>query len=313
MRATAAEVPGVDLMMGARVRDLTTDGSGRVDGVVAEIGGERQRINGRLVVGADGYMSKVAELAGLPGKISPNTRFGYQAGYRNICVPAGWSGAGWFQEPDVNYIFCNDDGVTMLAAFLNKDRLAEFGGDREAALLGSFAELPCGPDLSAAERASDVIGTTDYPSVTRRHIVAPGVALIGDAAMVGDPLWGTGCGWAFQSAELLADAVSAALRSGRSRDVDISARRYQRKHHRKLFPHQLINIDFSQKRKFNLIQRLAYAGAVRDQKVADRVFKVATRNASPLTLFDPLLLGRAAIASRRPLTPAAAAPMTGTA
>ena len=118
---------------------------------------------------------------------------------------------------------------------------------------------------------------------------------------------------AFQSAEWLADAVSDALRSGRSRDVDISARRYQRKHHRKLFPHQLINIDFSKKRKFNLIQRLAYAGAVRDQKVADRVFKVATRNASPLTLFDPLLLGRAAIASRRPLTPAAAAPTTGTA
>ena len=64
MRATAAEVPGVDVMMGARVRDLTTDGSGRVDGVIAEIGGERQRINGRLVVGADGYMSKVAEAGG---------------------------------------------------------------------------------------------------------------------------------------------------------------------------------------------------------------------------------------------------------
>ena len=82
------------------------------------------------------------------------------------------------------------------------------------------------------------------------------MTLIGDAAMVGDPLWGTGCGWAFQSAEWLADAVSDALRSGRSRDVDISARRYQRKHHRKLFPYQpyqLINIDFSQKRKFNLI------------------------------------------------------------
>ena len=91
-----------------------------------------------------GICRRSPKLAGLPSKISPN------------------------------YIFCNDDGVTMLAAFLNKDRLAEFGGDREAALLGSFAELPCGPDLSAAERASDVIGTTDYPSVTRRHIVAPG-------------------------------------------------------------------------------------------------------------------------------------------
>ena len=75
------------------------------------------------------------KLAGLPSKISPN------------------------------YIFCNDDGVTMMAAFLNKDRLAEFGGDREAALLGSFAELPCGPDLSAAER----VGRHRNDRLPKRH------------------------------------------------------------------------------------------------------------------------------------------------
>ena len=197
LRAFAAAVPGVELMMGARVRDLTTDGDGRVIGVVCEIGGERQHMGSRLVIGADGYTSKVAVLAGLPGKVSANNRFAYQAGYRNVAVPAGWTGAGWAQEPDVNYFFCNNDGVTMLAAFHSKDRLAEFKNEREAALLRSFASLPGAPDLSAAERVTDVIGTTDYPSITRRRIVRPGVALVGDAAMVGDPLWGTGCGWAF--------------------------------------------------------------------------------------------------------------------
>ena len=98
----------------------------------------------------------------------------------------------------------------MLAAFHSKDGLADFKRDREAALLSSFASLP-GVDLSRAERVTDVIGTTDYPSITRRRMVRPGVALVGDAAMVGDPLWGTGCGWAFQSAEWLCDAIAAPL------------------------------------------------------------------------------------------------------
>ena len=136
---------------------------------------------------------------------------------------------------------------TMLAVFPGKDRLAHFGADREDALLASFAELPDGPTYPRRSGCRRVIGTTDYPSITRRRIVAPGVALIGDAAMVGDPVWGTGCGWAFQSAEWLADAVSGPLHSRRRREVDRAARRYQRKHRRMLLPHQLINIDFSRR------------------------------------------------------------------
>jgi menaquinone-9 beta-reductase len=216
-----------------------------------------------------------------------------------VKVPDGWSGGVWYQQPDVNFFFNNDSGVTMLAVFFSKDRLAQFGADREGALLASFADLPDGPDLSAAERVSPVIGTTDYPSITRRRIVTPGVALIGDAAMVGDPVWGTGCGWVFQSAEWLADALSDALHST-SQNIDKSARRYQRKHHRMLFPHQLNNIDFSRRPAFNRLERLAHAGASRDQRVADRVLAVGTRNSSPLTLLDPTFLMRAAIARRKP-------------
>ena len=134
----------------------------------------------------------------------------------------------------------------MLAAFHLKDRLPDFKRDREAALLGSFASLADAPDLSRPERVTNVIGTTDYPSITRRHMVRPGVALVGDAAMVGDPLNGTGCGWAFQSAEWLADAVADALMSGGDREIDAGARRYERTHRRRLLPHQLINIAVSQ-------------------------------------------------------------------
>ncbi len=314
LRSTAAAIPGVELVMGAKVRDLISDDSDRVGGVVAQINGEHRGIASRLVVGADGYTSKVAELAGLPGKVSANKRFGFQAGYQNVELPQGWTGALWYEEPrvNVNAIFYNNDGVAMLAAFYLKDRLADFKRDREAALLRSFASLVDGPDLSRAERVTDFIGTTDYPSVTRRHIVRPGVALLGDAAMVGDPVNGTGCGWAFQSAEWLADAVVGALRSGDDKKIDAGVRRYQRTHRRKLLPHQFFSIAFSQASNFNPLVKTIYGAAPHDQWVTDRFTAVATRNSSPLTLFDPLLLTHAAVVARK-TSRRSSVPATGTA
>ena len=305
LRAAAAATPGVELVMGAKARDLTCEDGGRVSGVVAEIDGEHRRFGSRMVIGADGCKSKVAELAGLPGRVSANNRFGYQAGYQNVELPTGWTGAIWWQEPrvNVNAIFCNNDGVAMLAAFYLKDRLADFKRDRDAALLGSFASLADAPDLSGAQRVTDFIGTADYPSITRRHMVRPGVALVGDAAMVGDPVQGVGCGWAFQSAEWLAEAVADPLMSGGDKQIDAGARRYQRRHRRTLLPHQLTNTQFSQATTLNPLMRTLLGAAPHDQRVTDRFTAVATRNSSPLTLLDPILLTRAAIARRRPVTP----------
>lgn len=61
LRSTAAAADGVDLMAGARVRELTVDHAGRVNGVIADVGGTHRLIGARLVVGADGYRSRVAE------------------------------------------------------------------------------------------------------------------------------------------------------------------------------------------------------------------------------------------------------------
>jgi 2-polyprenyl-6-methoxyphenol hydroxylase-like FAD-dependent oxidoreductase len=269
-----------------------------VNGVVAETGGQSREIRSRLVVGADGNSSRIAQLAKLDGKVTPNSRFGYFAGYRGVRTPTGVSHALWLGQPDVAYFFRNDGDVTILASFLDKARLSEFRADREAALLRMFADLPDGPDLSQAERVTDVIGTTDYPLITRKRIVAPGVALVGDAAMVGDPLWGIGCGWAFQSAEWLSDAVAAVLPTGSTSEIDTAARRYQRKHRRRLRLHQLMCVEFSQNKGDNPIVDLIVAGAVRDPKVAERFLDVGTRNHSPLTLLSPLVLARALVAAR---------------
>jgi flavin-dependent dehydrogenase len=299
MRTTAAATPGVELMLGARVTDLTFDRSGRVDGVAADINGSARRIGAKLVIGADGYSSKVAQLASLPGKSWPNNRFVYFAEYRNVTVPPWCTTAMWLIGRDAAYVFCNEDGVTLLAAVPAKEHLPEFHQDREAALLKMMMNLADAPDLTRAERVSDVIGTADYPLITRRRIVAPGVALIGDAAMVGDPLWGTGCGWAFQTAEWLCDAVAPSLREGTASDIDRAATHYERLHKRRLLPHQFVNKEAARKLTLNPLERLLFAGATLDTKVAEQVVAVASRNRSPLAFFSPPLLARAAVAKQR--------------
>ncbi|MFD4180047.1 NAD(P)/FAD-dependent oxidoreductase [Rhodococcus sp. NPDC058514] len=295
IRKTAAQVPGVDLMLGAKLRELTRGPDGRVDGVIADRAG---RLSCRLVIGADGRSSKVARLAGLPGRESRNDRFAYFASFRNVTIPHGQPVQLWLLEPDAAYAFGNDAGVTVLTVMPGKSRLSEFDGDREAALLRVFEDLPDAPDLTNAERVSEVVGTRDYPSITRRRIASPGVALVGDAAMVLDPLWGAGCGWALQTAEWLSDAVATPLATGSDRQIDLAARRYQRRHRVRLWPHQYFAIDFSQHPRFNPMQRLLFAGAARDPWVADRFYAYGTRNRSPLVMFSPRMLARAARARR---------------
>lgn len=300
IRSAAAAVPSVELMLGARVRDLTFDAKGRASGVMADIDGSSRYIRAKLVVGADGFSSTTARLASMPGHAAPNNRFLYFAEYLNIDVPEGRATALWLLERDIAYVFRNENGVTLLTVMPAKDRLPNFRQNREAAMLKMFSDLPGGPDLTKAERISDIIGTVNYPSITRRRVVTPGVALIGDAAMVGDPLWGTGCAWGFQTAEWLSDAVVDALHRGSVDSIDAGARRYQRQHRQRLLPHQLLNIDFAKRLKFNPLYKFFFAAGARDPKVAHSVLEVGSRNRSPFTLLSPPILTRAALAHVRP-------------
>jgi menaquinone-9 beta-reductase len=132
-----------------------------------------------------------------------------------------------------------------------------------------------------------------------RRPVAPGLALIGDAALAIDPLWGVGCGFAFQTAEWLADAVAPAL--GGAEPLEAGLERYRKRHARGLRGHALLMVDYARGRRFNASERLLFSAAVRDARVASLFEQFGTRQVGPARAF-PRMLPLALAAHARRLT-----------
>lgn len=263
LRRHAAATPGVDFRPGTTLRELVYHNN-RVVGVRAD-GPDRQSLEfqAQLVVGADGRNSRTAELAGVPARIYPNNRFLYFAYFRNLTLATGQRNQVWYLEPEVAYALPNDNGLTLLACALPKSKLAGFKQDIAGNFVRFFDRLPNGPNLRTAEQVSDVLGMLDMPLVYRRP-TAPGLALVGDAAVAPDPVWGQGIGWAIQSAEWLVDNTSEALAEGRPEKLDQALERYRQQHHAAFGGRFARDADFAQVRKFNIFERLMYSAAVRD-------------------------------------------------
>jgi pimeloyl-ACP methyl ester carboxylesterase/flavin-dependent dehydrogenase len=269
IRQLATETPGVDLLMGQTVVSLLGS-NGRPTGVRA-VDRERneQDISARVVVAADGRDSDVARMASAEPRVMPHGRAGYFAYFRNLPLATGETTQIWLLNPDIAYAFPQDDGITLLAAFPTKDRMAWFKHDLEANFQRYFEGLPDGPDLSGAERISKILGKLDMPNTTRRS-GRPGLAFVGDAAMAADPVWGVGCGWAFMSGEWLAQELGPALAGGGSDDqLDQAIDRYRKRHRRELMGHFLITSDYSTGRPLNPLERMLFAASARDPRCAE--------------------------------------------
>ncbi|MGW2271607.1 NAD(P)/FAD-dependent oxidoreductase [Streptomyces yangpuensis] len=289
IRSLADRTPGVDLLLGHQVTGLVRGEDGRAAGVRASTRHGEREIRARLVVGADGKDSAVAKLAGVPGRSHANGRFGYFAHFRNLPLPGGL-GHTWFLDPDMAYAFPNDDGVTVIAVLPGKKRLPAFRDDLESSFLAFVRALPEAPPIDSAERITKIIGTVDYPLHSRRP-TAPGVALIGDAALTGDPLWGVGCGWALETAQWLAEAVAPAATGPGGLDASLAA--YARRHRRGLRGHQYLAADFATARPFNPLERLMFSAAARDASVARHMHLFGSRLIGPLKFLSPLAVARA--------------------
>ena len=288
LRELAADTPGVELLPGWTVVRLL-GGDGRPAGVEAESPtGEVRGIRARLVVGADGRNSAVARLARVPGRVRAHNRFFYFAYWRGL-RPRTTGARLWFLDPDVAAAFPNEDDLTVVAAAPHRSRLADFRADPERAYRQMVAGLPNGPALAGAERASKLIGKLEVPNVMR-PAASRGVAFVGDAALATDPVFGVGCGWAFQSAEWLVDHVgSALLEDG---NVEGALDRYRRAFRRRLGPDHWFIADIATGRKLRALERMTFRAAAVDPVVARAVEEVVTRRRSPLRMFDPRLTAR---------------------
>lgn len=291
LRRLAAGTPGVEYMPGRSARSLIEEG-GRVAGVeVRDRAGTSRDIPARLVVAADGRNSRIAKLAGGPVETAPNNRLGYFAHYRDLPLASGSRSQMWMLEPDVAYTFPNDGGVTLATCIPSKERLPEFKEDLESAFERFFEGLPRGPRLSDARRVSKVMGFVDY-GLSSRPAAWPGLAFVGDAALCSDPLWGVGCGWAFQTAEWLVESTADALSSGNG-DLDRALRRYRKKHRSKLAGHHSLISDFATGRPYNAIERLMFSAAARDERSARHFHAFGSRLIGVREFLSPGAVGRA--------------------
>lgn len=295
LRRAAAETAGVDLLAGQTVTGLLAS-DGRVTGVsVKDRAGTLRDITARLVVAADGRDSQMAAMARVPARLMPHNRAGYMAYYTGIQTPRPGAAQLWLTDPDIAYVFPNDDGVTVLACFVHKRRLSEFKRDLEGSMMTIFDPLPDAPDVRAGTRISKVLGKLELTNRSRPP-AARGMAFVGDAAMAADPVWGVGCGWAFQSAEWLVDCTAAEVRTGHG--LDRALRRYLRRHRARLGPHHFLISDFASGRPLNAVERMQFGAGVTDPAVARALRLYGGRVGSPGVLFSPRVLAGMARSAR---------------
>ncbi|MGN6586066.1 MAG: NAD(P)/FAD-dependent oxidoreductase [Solirubrobacterales bacterium] len=295
LKERTTQEPGVELMLGRTATRVLRDGNAVCGVVVRTAAGEETELRAPLTVGADGRDSQIAELAGLPDKQSPHGRFAYGGYFEGPATAIAPDAAFWMLDPQWAAAFPTDSDLTFYAVMGTKDRLPEFKADPEAAIVKFLSDVPEAPPIAESKLVGPVLGKVDMTN-RKRGPVAPGLALIGDAALAVDPLFGIGCGWALQSGEWLADSVAPAL-SGRE-PLEKGLERYKRRQARGLGGHAFLINDYATGRPLSPIERLIFSAAARDEGCARMFETFGTREIRPQQ-FMPRMLPRALAVNAR--------------
>jgi flavin-dependent dehydrogenase len=185
------------------------------------------------------------------------------------------------------------------------DRLPEFRRDPAAALVKWLADVPEAPPIRESRLYEPVMGKLDMTNRLRRP-VAPGLALVGDAALAIDPLWGVGCGFAFQSGEWLADSVTPALLRGEPLDAGLE--RYRKRHARGLNGHARMMVGYATGRKLDPGERMLFSATARDEELAVRFDAFGSRRIGPVKMLATTFPRAIVVNTRHALRRGGAAP-----
>lgn len=298
LRSVAAQTPGVDLHLGATVTELVASG-GRVTGVRARLAeaGTRE-FAGRLVVGADGHRSPVATLAGVRTRSIANPR-GFAYGYLRPDGPPPERAGVWVIGDTWHVVSPTDDGLIQVVVMPPADQLPS-GSVPHEWMVDRLAQLPGVSDLDG-EPVGKVVVARNYAPTRRHPTPRPGLALVGDAALTGDPTPAVGITWALRGADQLTETVVANAAHGRDL-ADLAG--YRRAHRALSQAFRFQNAD-TRRLTPNPVQRLLWRGATRDADLAWRVARVGSQEAPVTSLLRPGLLWRAAVARPTPVEQAA--------
>ncbi|HYM32870.1 MAG TPA: NAD(P)/FAD-dependent oxidoreductase [Candidatus Cybelea sp.] len=208
----AAVESGVEFRQGVRVRELIFE-DGRVAGICGEdSSGARFEARARAVVGADGRDSLVARAAGATEYFRrPSATCNYYSYWSGFNAPH----THLFIRPGNFFVVGpTNAALTLAVAVWPVDAFVRVRRNPLQAYLDALASVPWIRDrLATATRVEKLVGTAHLESYFRKPF-GPGWALVGDAGHNKDPITAQGMSDAFRDAELLAEALDAAL-SGR--------------------------------------------------------------------------------------------------
>lgn len=228
----AAAEAGAEVREGFTVSALTYSGD-KVTGIRGhgKAGAEASE-EARLVIGADGRNSLVANAVGAAAyNVKPTL---------TCCYYAYWSDVpphlpGIHLRPGLTIpSFPTNDGLTITPVVAPRDEFdaARRDPDRHVrdslALIDDFADI-----FSQAKRVEPVRGTGTLPNFFRQPY-GDGWALVGDAGFHKDPILAQGISDAFRCAEWLAEAIHAGLSGARALDDALAD--YQRIRDERLTP-----------------------------------------------------------------------------
>jgi 2-polyprenyl-6-methoxyphenol hydroxylase-like FAD-dependent oxidoreductase len=284
IRRLAAETHGVELRLGVSLESIDSLSSAGAEVTLKPIGGEAFATKGKLLVGADGRDSTVAKLTSPRTFRTKNGRFNYSAFYAGPPPEGAPAATSWFLGDQWHGAFPTADGITGYYLMPTHDRLPEFKADLEGACLRTIASLPGAPPVDQLELAAPIVGRIELSNQWRNPI-GKSVALIGDAAVSVDPLYGVGCGWALQTGEMLADALAPAIKNGRSRTAAL--RKYRRAVINEIYPHTATMIGYTRGRAPSAAERFVYRRAARNGAVEERLVTLVSRTYAPIGLARP--------------------------
>ncbi|HEV2236352.1 MAG TPA: NAD(P)/FAD-dependent oxidoreductase [Ktedonobacterales bacterium] len=244
---------------------------GRVVGAVLRgADGQPSEARARVVVGADGKYSKVAEwVKAETYEAVPALRpvyYGYYHGVQPLPEPAVEL---LFANNQIGFLFPMRPDEDCLALEIQPESFAAFRADPQAAFEQTYRALPgMAARMADARLEGTLQGSRGIENYLRKPY-GPGWALTGDAGYLKDPCTGLGIGDALSQAFLLADTLDATLRGA---DWEASMSGFQQRRDAYMLPSYRFTLGAAQLRD---APQTAYAwlrGALINPHFARQIF-----------------------------------------
>ncbi len=283
--AGAAEEAGATVRMGTKVTGLV-ELEGRVAGVRA--GGEELRA--RLVVGADGRGSTVADHCGSRKyNVSPNERGLYWAFFEGASPAADPTFVSHRWDDRFILGLESDAGLYQVIVWPELADVERFKGDLD----GMFAEQVASCEAVAgatagARRVGKLAGAIRWLGFFR-EASGPGWVLAGDAGHFKDPAPGRGIGDAFLQADALAPAIAEGLERSDA-ELDAAMTRWGRWRDDEFAEHYWLACDLGRTGTVPAVLPEIFRGLVERGRVGDFLDLLNHRRKPSEVLTPPRLL-----------------------